>query len=227
MYKITIDGFNGTGKTTLARNLAENLDFTYVSMGMIFRCVAYEMISNDISISDIESVQQILENINIQLPNNNQKNVFIDEVCVTDIIKEMKYAEMSSKISNNLILQNGVRNIIRRYAENDNIIVDGRDTGRLLFPNADVKFALYADIHTRAKRRGIKLGRLPNSDCADIEKTMIEIDNKLILSNCIPPEDAIKIDTTQLNKDEVNCVCLDFIKSKLFNCDKIMDENSL
>lgn len=56
---------------------------------------------------------------------------------------------------------------------------------------------------------------------------MIEIDNKLILSNCIPHEDAIKIDTTQLNKDEVSCVCLDFIKSKLFNCDKIMNKNSL
>lgn len=208
MYKITIDGFNGTGKTTLAKNLAKKLGCTYVSMGMIFRCVAYEIIKNDIDITEIDKIQSIIENIQISLPNNNQKELFINGCCVTEEIKDMKFAELCSNISNNLILQNGVRNIIRKYAETDNIIVDGRDTGRLLFPDADVKFTLTADIKTRATRRALELGCQKNSDLSDIINTMKEIDRKLIFGNCIPPEDAIKFDTTNLTKQQITDVCL-------------------
>lgn len=208
MHKITIDGFNGTGKTTLAKNLAKQLGYTYVSMGMIFRCVTYEMLKNDISITEIDKIQSVIENMQISLPSNTQKDVYINGQCVTEEIKEMKYAELCSDISNNIILQNGVRNIIRQYAETENTIVDGRDTGRLLFPDADIKFALTADIETRARRRAIELGRPENSDITDIIIKMYEIDKKLISGNCIPPEDAIKIDTTNLNKQQIVDICL-------------------
>lgn len=224
MHKITIDGFNGTGKTTLAKNLAKQLGYTYVSMGMIFRCVAYEMLKNDISITEIDKIQSIIENMKISLPSNTQKDVYINGQCVTEEIKEMKYAELCSNISNNIILQNGVRNIIRQYAETENTIVDGRDTGRLLFPNADVKFALTADIETRARRRAIELGRPENSDITDIVIKMHEIDKKLISGNCIPPEDAIKIDTTNLNKQQLTDICLSEVRKHFGDEKHIMHE---
>lgn len=225
MYKITIDGFNGTGKTTLAKRLASQLDYTYVSMGMIFRCVAYEMIKNNIYATEIDKIQSIIENIQISLPNNTQKDIYINGQCVTEEIKDMRYAELCSNISNNFILQNGVRNIIRKYVATKNIIVDGRDTGRLLFPDADVKFALTATIETRAKRRAIELGRSESADISDIITSMNEIDEKLINGNCIPPEDAIKIDTTNLSIQQITNICLQEINKNINNKNLIKQAN--
>ena len=227
MYKITIDGFNGTGKTTLAKNLAKELGYTYVSMGMIFRCVAHEIIRYNIDITETDKIQLIIENMQISLPSNTQKDVYINGQCVTEEIKDMMYAELCSNISNNLILQNRVRNIIRKYADKENIIVDGRDTGRLLFPNADVKFALTADIETRAKRRAIELGRSENSDITDIISLMCKIDKKLISENCIPPEDAIIIDTTYLNKQQITNICLRKINNHIHSEKPTQEEDCL
>ena len=151
--KITIDGFNGTGKTTLAKALAKRLDFTYMSTGIIFRSLSYCLIKDEIDVKDIERIGKIFENMQLKLPNNKSKLVVVNGEDVTKEIMDMQYAILASKISNNDLLQSMVRDYIRQYAEDKDIIIDGRDTGRLLFPNADLKLALIADIEVRAKRR--------------------------------------------------------------------------
>ena len=143
--KITIDGFNGTGKTTLAKALAKRLDFTYMSTGIIFRSLSYCLIKDEIDVKDIERIGQIFENMQLKLPNNKSKLVVVNGEDVTEEIMDMQYAILASKISNNDLLQSMVRDYIRQYAEDKDIIIDGRDTGRLLFPNADLKLALIAD----------------------------------------------------------------------------------
>lgn len=200
--KITIDGFNGTGKTTLAKALAKRLDFTYMSTGIIFRSLSYCLIKDEIDVKDIERIGQTFENMQLKLPNNKSKSVVVNGEDVTEEIMDMQYAILASKISNNDLLQSMVRDYIRQYAEDKDIIIDGRDTGRLLFPNADLKLALIADIEVRAKRR-MEQNKKPITTLQQTIEQINEIDNKLIQANCIPPVDAIVIDTTRLRPEEV------------------------
>lgn len=200
--KITIDGFNGTGKTTLAKALAKRLDFTYMSTGIIFRSLSYCLIEDEIDVKDIERICQIFENVQLKLPNNKSKLVVVNGEDVTEEIMDMQYAILASKISNNDLLQSMVRDYIRQYAEDKDTIIDGRDTGRLLFPNADLKLALIADIEVRAKRRMEQNKKSTHTLQQTIEQ-INDIDNKLIQANCIPPVDAIVIDTTRLRPEEV------------------------
>ena len=200
--KITIDGFNGTGKTTLAKALAKRLDFTYMSTEIIFRSLSYCLIKDEIDVKDIERIGQTFENMQLKLPNNKSKLVVVNGEDVTEEIMDMQYAILASKISNNDLLQSMVRDYIRQYAEDKDIIIDGRDTGRLLFPNADLKLALIADIEVRAKRRMEQNKKSTHTLQQTIEQ-INEIDNKLIQANCIPPVDAIVIDTTRLRPEEV------------------------
>lgn len=200
--KITIDGFNGTGKTTLAKALAKRLDFTYISTGIIFRSLSYCLIKDELDVKDIERIGQTFENMQLKLSNNKSKSVVVNGEDVTEEIMDMQYAILASKISNNDLLQSMVRDYIRKYAEDKDIIVDGRDTGRLLFPNADLKLALIADIEVRAKRRMEQNKKSTYTLQQTIEKINV-IDNKLIQANCIPPVDAIVIDTTRLSLEEV------------------------
>lgn len=200
--KITIDGFNGTGKTTLAKALAKKLDFTYISTGIIFRSLSYCLIKDEIDVKDIERIDQIFENMQLKLPNNKSKSVVVNGEDVTEEIMDMQYAILASKISNNDLLQSMVRDYIRQYVEDKDIIIDGRDTGRLLFPNADLKLALIADIEVRAKRR-IEQNKKSTHTLQQTIEQINEIDSRLIQANCIPPVDAIVIDTTRLRPEEV------------------------
>lgn len=200
--KITIDGFNGTGKTTLAKALAKKLDFTYISTGIIFRSLSYCLIKDEIDVKDIERIDQIFENMQLKLPDNKSKSVVVNGEDVTEEIMDMQYAILASKISNNDLLQSMVRDYIRQYVEDKDIIIDGRDTGRLLFPNADLKLALIADIEVRAKRR-IEQNKKSTHTLQQTIEQINEIDSRLIQANCIPPVDAIVIDTTRLRPEEV------------------------
>lgn len=214
--KITIDGFNGTGKTTLAKALAKRLDFTYMSTGIIFRSLSYCLIKDEIDVKDIERIGQIFENMQLKLPNNKSKLVVVNGEDVTEEIMDMQYAILASKISNNDLLQSMVRDYIRQYAEDKDIIIDGRDTGRLLFPNADLKLALIADIEVRAKRR-MEQNKKSTLTLQQTIEQINEIDNKLIQANCIPPVDAIVIDTTRLRPEEVLDKAMKLCRNKNIN----------
>ena len=117
-----------------------------------------------------------------------------------------------------------VRDYIRQYARDRDVIVDGRDTGRLLFPNADLKIALTADIETRAKRR-IEQNKKSTHTLQQTIEQINEIDNKLIQANCIPPTDAIVIDTTRLRPEEVLEKAMKLCRDK--NVSKNLEEKEL
>ena len=211
--KITIDGFNGTGKTTLAKALAKRLDFTYMSTGIIFRSLSYCLIKDEIDVKDIERIGQTFEDMQLELPNNKNKAVVVNGEDITEEIMDMQYAILASKFSNNDLLQSMVRDYIRQYAEDKDIIIDGRDTGRLLFPNADLKLALTADIGVRARRR-MEQNKKSTTTLQQTIEQINEIDNKLIKTNCIPPVDAIVIDTTRLRPEEVLDKAMELCRNK-------------
>ncbi len=140
--------------------------------------------------------------MDLRLPNNQNRSIVLNGNDVTNEIVDMRYAVFASKISSNELLQSMVRDFIRQFADKKNIIIDGRDTGRILFPDANLKFALIADIETRAKRRMEQNSKSKNSIDETI-KQIKQIDDKLIRTNCIPPQDAITIDTSNLTPEQV------------------------
>lgn len=160
------------------------------------------MLKNKVDIKDIEKISQTFENMRLILPDNRCKSVIVNGSDITNKIMDMEYAIFASKISNNELLQSMVRDFIRQYAKDKNIVIDGRDTGRLLFPNAKLKFALIADTKTRAERR-MKQNNKSKNTLDEVINQINEIDRKLIEANCIPPTDAIIIDTTSLKPEEV------------------------
>ncbi|MBQ9791556.1 MAG: (d)CMP kinase [Clostridia bacterium] len=200
--QITIDGFNGTGKSTLAKNMAKELNYTYVSTGVVYRCLSYVMMENGIQGKDIEGICRLFESMQLTLPNNDNPDVILNGKVVTKEIKDMKYAILSKEYSDNPLIQEPIRQFIRKFTENCNVIVDGRDSGRLLFPNAMLKIALTASLDVRAKRRQAE-NKDPSVSLEDVKKQITKIDNELIAENCIPPEDAKVIDTSHISQQEV------------------------
>ena len=200
--KITIDGFNGTGKSTLAKNMAKELNYTYISTGVVYRCLSYVMMENGIQGKDIAGICKLFDSMQLTLPNNDNPDVILNGKVVTKDIKDMKYAILSKEYSDNPLIQAPIRDFIRKFSENCNVIVDGRDSGRLLFPDAMLKIALTASLDVRAARRQSE-NKDPSISLDAVKEQIKKIDAELIRENCIPPEDAIEIDTSNMSERDV------------------------
>lgn len=193
---ITLDGPSGSGKSTLAKRLAKVMNFTHIDSGSIYRTIAYYFITKGV-ISD--NYEKSLEDINISYSKN---GVLLDGKRLKSEIRTVDVTELSSKIATYPFVRNYVDNIIKEIAGNTSVVVDGRDIGSSVLPNADFKFYIEADIQKRAARRILQIKRKnPESDIAvsDVREDLKIRDdrdkNREYSPLCIP-ENAIIIDTT-------------------------------
>ncbi len=202
MYKkvVTIDGLNGTGKSTLAKGLAKSLNFSYLSAGTIFRSLAYFATQNGIEPTETPLILHALENMPFSVQSvDGETRAFLDGVDITEEIGSDEYAVYASKFSNNNFIQEGIRGVIRASAKQSNLVVDGRDMGTVVFPEAEAKIVLTASLEERATRRSEEKG-VPYES---VLKTFKEIDERAQGGFYAPPEDALVIDTTNLTREEV------------------------
>ncbi len=200
---IAIDGPSGAGKSTVAKQVSNKLNYEYIDTGAMYRALAYKAYKNNIKISE-NKIDDMLLNTKIDYFNN---NIFLDNENVEDFIRSENISILASEISMLKNVRTKMVDLQRQIAKNKNIIMDGRDIGTIVFPNADLKFFITASVEKRAKRRYNELklkglNVLYDDILSDI-KTRDENDSNREISPLKMAADAILIDTTDMKIEEV------------------------
>lgn len=207
-FVVAIDGPAGSGKGTVTEILAKKLKLNSIDTGAMYRCVTLAMIRNNVDISNIEKVMEVLNNINIDLQKvNNQLVVKLNGEDVSKEIRENPVNKMVSKVSAIKEVREKLVDLQRKMAETQDVIMEGRDITTVVFPNADVKIYMDADLEERAKRRYAQ-NKAKNIECTyeEVLEDMHQRDendmNKPI-GALKKADDAILVDSTNLTQKQV------------------------
>ena len=204
IYSVAIDGPAGAGKSTIAKIIAHRLGIEYIDTGAMYRAFTYELLTSSISLSDIEEITKVLEKTNIEFKNN---EIFLNNLNVTNEIRSKNVTANVSAVSAIPQVREKLVNLQRKIASESNSILDGRDIGTVVFPNAELKIFLTASVKIRALRRYNELiAKDKNIDINEIEAEIEKrdkLDSSRETSPLIKAADAIEIDTSDLSIDEV------------------------
>lgn len=204
---ITFDGQSGTGKSTLATLVAQKLGFLCLNTGMIYRAVSYYFLQKNIAPDDVDKIEKVLKDINIEISFiDNKQYVKVNDVDATPFVSSLQVQQNVSLYSQILPLREKVTNKQREFALCNNVVVEGRDIGTHVFPNADYKFFIMCDLMVRAKRRYKDLKNLGQD--ISLQEVVESLKNRDILdstrkfSPLKKPENAIIIDTSNSSIEE-------------------------
>lgn len=218
MLRIAIDGPAGSGKSTIAKRLAEKLDLLYIDTGAFYRSAAWLLLKLNLAIPDLikilEKAKIILEKEKVFVEMDNERYDVTDEIRLPEV--SMKTSEIASISEVRQILTDQQKSI----AKNNSVVMDGRDIGTVVIPDAEIKIFLTASPEERGKRRYKELiAKGIEVDLNNLIKEIAERD-KNDSSRAVAPlkkaDDAIEIDTTNLSIDEVVAKIEDIIKEKGF-----------
>lgn len=213
---ISIDGFSATGKSTIAFLLAERLKLKYLNSGSIYRCIALKIMNKEFNVNDSDIYEKIVNmNIDFKIENNNQR-VYLDNIDVTDDIRKEEVSVFTPTFANNPVIKSAIREIQKKIVNEGNVVIEGRDIGTRIAPNAEYKFYLYCSLDERARRvynERIKKEKITYEEIYnDIDKR----DKKDILDgNFIKPSNAIEIDTTNSSCEEILNKMLTYIREEM------------
>lgn len=205
---IAIDGPSGAGKSTVARTLAKRLDYVYVDTGAMYRSVALRVKEKNIPLDDERGIRQLACSLHITFIQEGEKNlIFCNGEEVTQAIRTPEISLLASILSK----QKGVREVLvqmqREMGKNGGVILEGRDIGTVVFPDAEVKFYLDAKEEERAKRRYLEMiEKGVGVDFKETQKELLERDHQDMHRDHSPlrkAEDAIWIDSTFRSVEEV------------------------
>ena len=216
---IAIDGPAGAGKSTIAKRLAGALGFLYLDTGAMYRAVALKMLNCGIDVIDEKRVKAELDRtvIDVRYENGGQK-VYLDGVDVSENIREHRVSKAASDVSALPCVRVKMVELQREIACKRDTILDGRDIGTFVLPNAEVKFFLTATSDERAKRRYAELV-LKGANCTlegikkDIEQRDYN-DSHREFAPLKKASDAIEVDTTDMSIEEVTGYMLDIVNGK-------------
>ena len=206
-YVIAIDGPGASGKSTTAKTLARKLKYIYIDTGAMYRACALCSLENNIDLKDIPKLIIMLENIDIKILYSERGNkIFLNGNDVSQRIREADITKLSSEIAKIDIVRKKMVLLQREIGKNGGVIMDGRDIGTVVFPNADFKFFMIANEKTRALRRWKEAAEKgENLSLKDIEKELIWRDANDSLRKISPlkqAEDAIPVDTSNMTIDD-------------------------
>ena len=206
---IAIDGYSGCGKSSTAKLLAKELDFKYLDSGAMYRAVTLFMIQNFVDYNNLVDVKNSLEKIKLDFKKSTKSksyHIYLNGIDVENKIRSKEVSELVSKISLISMVRKKLVNIQRLIGKNKGIVMEGRDIATVVFPNADFKFFLIADILVRAERRLKDLEKIGeestlNDLISDIEKRDVS-DSSRDVSPLVQAKDAIAINTSNLTINE-------------------------
>ena len=218
---ITIDGPAGSGKSTIAKMIANELGFTYIDTGAMYRAVALKIKRLGINPEDPEAVLEVLKKTEIDLkPSEDGVKVFLDGEDVSGKIRTEEIGKIASKIARH----KKVRDILVRMQRDlgkkaKDAVIEGRDTGTVIFPDADIKFFLTASAEVRAERRYKELKEkgfdISYDKILSEVKERDKLDKTRKESPLKPAKDAIVIDTSNKNINQVFIQLMEIIKNRI------------
>lgn len=221
-YKsIAIDGPAGAGKSTLARQMADKLGYLYVDTGAIYRTVALKTVRTGTDPEDATQVAALLGNMEIRMGYDDEgvQRMYLDGEDVSDAIREHHISGIASKVSAIPAVRAFLLGVQRKQAREHNVVMDGRDIGTVVLPDADVKIFLTAAPEARAKRRALELEqRGQKADFDTILRDIVqrdEQDRNRPIAPLKQAEDAVLVDTTHLDLEQSLEALLAAVKERI------------
>ncbi|MBQ1238287.1 MAG: (d)CMP kinase [Oscillospiraceae bacterium] len=220
MYAVAIDGPAGAGKSTISREAAKQLGFLYVDTGALYRTVALDMIRNNIDVFDKTAVCARLPMIKVAFGyENSEQQVYLNDENVSGQIRTPQVSSAASTVSAIGEVRQFLFEQQQNIAKENNIIMDGRDIGTVVLPNAQVKIFLTADVKERARRRFVELQE--KNDPATFDEVLEDMkqrdynDTHRPVAPLRQAEDAVLVDTTELDYNGSVAAILAVIKEKI------------
>lgn len=216
-FVVAIDGPAGSGKGSITKLVAEKLNLECIDTGAMYRCVTLDMMNKNIKLEELDKIQDLLKNIDIKLEDENQK-VLLNGEDVTQKIRSIEVTKLVSQVSAIKEVRLKLVELQRRIAKDKNIIMEGRDITTVVFPKADVKIYLDADVEERAKRR-FKQNQEKNIESTYEEvledmKKRDENDKNKEFGALKIAEDAIVLDSTNMTVKQTTKEIIKIIKKK-------------
>lgn len=217
---VAIDGPAGAGKSTLAKRVAGKLGFLYINTGAMYRAVALWALRLKVATSDMHRLEQLAQAAQIEFTAEDDR-VMLNGEDVSDAIREPHVAEAASQVSAIPGVRRALLTLQRKMAETSSVVMEGRDIGSVVFPQAQVKIFLDAEPHERARRRALELGQ--DTEDASIDAVVGELkqrderDRQRKEAPLVQAPDAQLVDTTGLTLEEVEEIILRLVRARTSN----------
>lgn len=214
---IAIDGPAGAGKSTIAKAVAKELGYIYVDTGAMYRAIALYMIENNIDVEDEECVSQACNEIDVQIKyEDNMQQVYLNGRNIQSEIRKEAVGNMASTVAAKKPVRDKLLLLQRNIAEANDVVMDGRDIGTFVLPDAEYKYYLTASVKTRAMRRYNELKEKGESpDIAKIEEDIEKRDYQDMNREIAPlkqAEDAVYVDSSDMTIAQVVSFMCDKVK---------------
>ena len=221
MIKIAIDGPSGSGKSTLAKALSKILGYIYVDTGALYRSIALYMLKSGVDIKNSKEVIDRLPEIKLGIfhDENGAQHVTLNDRDVGDTIRTSEVSATASVVSAIPEVRAFLLSTQRNMATENNVIMDGRDIGTVIFPDADVKIFLVAGNEARAKRRHAEL--IEKGEKITYEQVLADMEKRDVNDRtrkeapAVPADDAIMLDNSAFTPEQTIDAALEIIKTKL------------
>ena len=216
---IAIDGFSSTGKSSISKKIAKKLDLIHIDTGALYRGVTFfalENCLNDQQEIDIKSLFSKLNDIHLEFrPNHQVLELYLNGKNINKEIRELRVSNNVSIVAKQPEIRDFLLDFQRNLATKGGVIMDGRDIGTVILPNADFKFFVTASPEERARRRHLELQKsgvdISREEVYENLKTRDKIDSERAVAPLKKADDAILIDNTLLNKEETIALILSHI----------------
>ncbi|WP_336771833.1 (d)CMP kinase [Paenibacillus sp. MMO-58] len=216
---IAIDGPAGAGKSTVARKVAEQLDYIYIDTGAMYRAVTLSAQRAGIEPRDNERLAEHARTLDIKLaPGEKGQAVFLNGENITDLIRSREVTLAVSHIAANETVRDLLSKLQRQLAQRKGVVMDGRDIGSHVLPNAELKIFLTASVQERAQRRYKEIAGTQSITLEQLEREIAErdrLDEQREISPLICAKDAIVLDSTSMSIDEVAASIVKLSRTKL------------
>ncbi|MBO5245778.1 MAG: (d)CMP kinase [Eubacterium sp.] len=218
-FNIAIDGPAGAGKSTIAKTLAKQMNYVYVDTGAMYRAMAYYFLNQGIAADDEASIAAAVDGADVTIRyENDAQQVYLNGENITGYLRTEEVGNMASSTSVYPIVRKKLVALQQKLAKTTDVIMDGRDIGTCVLPNAQVKIYLTASVQTRAKRRYDEL--ITKGETADLEQIAADIEERDYrdmhrdASPLKQAEDAVLVDSSEMNIEEVVAAITAIVKEK-------------